>query len=81
MSHSIAGRLGHSLLPAVHHSSSGARGAVDVIPHSPDKLDQRLGSFRDAVIRPHRVVEMTNHPADIHLVLLVKPRVTFIQFN
>lgn len=44
---------------AVNDGGSGAGRSVHIVPGCPDKLDQGLGALRDAVIRPHRVVEVT----------------------
>lgn len=46
----------------MNDGGSGAGRSVHIVPGCPDKLDQGLGALRDAVIRPHRVVEVTQYP-------------------
>lgn len=54
----------------MYNGGSGAGRSVHVVPDRPDELDQGLGAVWDAVVGPHRVVEVTQDPRETAAALL-----------
>lgn len=52
------------------YSGSRSRSPVDVVSDSTDKLDEGLSGLWDTVVRPHRVVKLTNQAAEAELLFL-----------